>query len=64
MPGFLSRLKARDGLRRKKNANQGLGDNLPQKPKWDDAYTRPSVEPDEIHELLHFCTAELKARGM
>lgn len=64
MPGFLSRLKGRDGLRKKKNAVQGLNDSLPQKPKWDDAYTRSSVEPEEIHELLHFCTAELKARGM
>jgi hypothetical protein len=64
MPGFLARLKGRDGLRKKKNALQGLGDSLPQKPKWDDAYTRPYVEPEEIHELLHYCTAELKARGM
>ena len=40
-----------------------LSGSLPQKPKWDDAYTRPSVEAEEVHELLHFCTAELKARG-
>ncbi|KAK2593204.1 hypothetical protein QQS21_009091 [Conoideocrella luteorostrata] len=64
MPGFLSRLKARDGLRKKKNAMNDLKNSLPQKPKWDDAYTRQSVEPEEIHELLHFCTAELKARGL
>jgi hypothetical protein len=64
MPGFLARLKGREVLRKKKHAMQGIADSLPQKPKWEDAYTRPSVEPEEIHELLHFCTAELKARGM
>ncbi|KAG6029846.1 hypothetical protein E4U41_000248 [Claviceps citrina] len=64
MAGFLSRLKARDGLRKKKNGMQHLADELSQKPKWDDAYTRASVEPEEIHDLLHFCTAELKARGL
>ncbi|KAG8409006.1 hypothetical protein J3458_020010 [Metarhizium acridum] len=64
MPGFLSRLKGREVLRKKRNNLQGFTDSLPQKPKWDDAYTRPSVEPEEIHELLHICTAELKARGL
>ncbi|KAG5940535.1 hypothetical protein E4U60_000471 [Claviceps pazoutovae] len=64
MAGFLSRLKARDGLRKKKHGIQDLANAHPQKPKWDDAYTRASVEPEEVHELLHFCTAELKARGL
>lgn len=64
MPGLFSRLKGRDGQRKKKNAAQNLANASPQKPKWDDAYTRKSVEPEEIHELLHFCTTELKARGM
>ncbi|QPG95962.1 hypothetical protein C2857_002716 [Epichloe festucae Fl1] len=64
MPGFLSRLKARDGLRKKKNGMQDLTNALPQKPKWDNAYTRASVEPEEVHELLHVCTVELKARGL
>ncbi|KAG6295984.1 hypothetical protein E4U09_001944 [Claviceps aff. purpurea] len=64
MAGFLSRLKARDGLRKKKHSMQDLANAHPQKPKWDDAYTRASVEPEEVHELLHFCTAELKARGL
>ncbi|KAG5975524.1 hypothetical protein E4U58_000721 [Claviceps cyperi] len=64
MAGFLSRLKARDGLRKKKHGMQDLVNAHVQKPKWDDAYTRASVEPEEVHELLHFCTAELKARGL
>ncbi|KAG6082950.1 hypothetical protein E4U15_002203 [Claviceps sp. LM218 group G6] len=64
MAGFLSRLKARDVLRKKKHGMQDLANAHPQKPKWDDAYMRASVEPEEVHELLHFCTAELKARGL
>lgn len=64
MPGFLSRLKARDGSKKKKNNAKNLAHALPQKPLWDDAYARSSVDPDEVHELLHFCTMELKARGM
>ncbi|KAJ6442982.1 LOW QUALITY PROTEIN: morphogenesis protein (Msb1) [Purpureocillium lavendulum] len=65
MPGLFSRLKARDGLRsKKKQTGNDLANALPAKPKWDDAYTRKTVEPEEIHELLHYCTEELKARGL
>ncbi|POR38978.1 Morphogenesis-like protein MSB1 [Tolypocladium paradoxum] len=65
MPGLFARLKGRDGLRsKKKNATSDRANSLPQKPKWDDAYTRKTVEPEEIHELLHCCTEELKARGL
>lgn len=61
MPGLFSRLKGKDSKSKKKNA----GNDLPtfSKPTWDDAWTRKSVDPEEIHELLHFCTEELKARG-
>ncbi|EQL02000.1 hypothetical protein OCS_02285 [Ophiocordyceps sinensis CO18] len=65
MPGFFSRLKGRDGAKtKKKNALDAPGGLQLQKPKWADAYTRRTVEPEEIHELLHYCTAELKARGL
>ncbi|PNY25014.1 Morphogenesis-like protein MSB1 [Tolypocladium capitatum] len=65
MPGLFARFKGRDGIRsKKKNAISDLANSLPQKPKWDDAYTRKTVEPEEIHELLHCCTEELKARGL
>ena len=36
---------------------------LPPKQKWDDAWTRKDVEPEEVQELLRGCTAELKSRG-
>ncbi|KHN96802.1 uncharacterized protein MAM_05358 [Metarhizium album ARSEF 1941] len=64
MPRFLSRLKGRENRKKQRLNLQGVSDSLTQKPKWDDAYTRPSVEPEEIHDLLHICTAELKARGL
>ncbi|PHH67037.1 hypothetical protein CDD81_4432 [Ophiocordyceps australis] len=65
MPGLFSRLKGRDGVRSKKKKNAAAAAaSLPQKPTWDDAYARTTVEADEIHELLHCCTAELKARAL
>lgn len=65
MPGLFSRLKGKDGGRsKKKNAINDVADNIPQKPQWDDAWTRKTVEPEEIHDLIRCCTEELKARGM
>lgn len=64
MPGLFSRLKGKDGGRsKKKNAINDVADNIPQKPQWDDAWTRKTVEPEEIHDLIRCCTEELKARG-
>ncbi|KAK0384112.1 hypothetical protein NLU13_8201 [Sarocladium strictum] len=64
MPGLFSRLKGRDGKSKKKNAANSGNDGLPKKPQWDDAYTRKTVEPEEIHELIRCCTEELKARAL
>lgn len=69
MPSIFSRLKGKDGptksrSKSKKNgAGNDLANKLPTKPQWDDAYTRKTVEPEEIRELVKTCTAELKARG-
>lgn len=64
MPGIFSRInKARDARQKKKNALNDLGSLVPTKPKWDDAYTRAFVEPEEVEELLKCCTAEIKSRG-
>ena len=63
MPGLFSRLRGRDAKSKKKNAASSLNENVAPKPFWDDAYTRKSVEPEEIHDLIRYCTEELKARG-
>ncbi|EGX91322.1 morphogenesis protein (Msb1), putative [Cordyceps militaris CM01] len=65
MPGIFSRInKARDARQKKKNGNNDLANSLPPKPRWDDAYTRTSVDPDEIGELVRCCTHEIKSRGL
>jgi hypothetical protein len=61
--GLFARLKGKDSKSKKKAALNDLANAAAAKPQWDDAWTRQSVEPEEIHELLHFCTEELKARG-
>ncbi len=64
MPSLFSRLKGKDSKSKKKNGDLDLASQISQKPKWDDAWTRKTVEPDEIQELIKLCTGELKARGM
>lgn len=65
MPSFFSRLKGKDGAAGKgKKGQQQAIDAAPPKPTWTDAWTRTSVEPEEIQELLRGCTLELKSKGM
>lgn len=33
-----------------------------QRPTWQDAWTRTEVAPEEVQELLHVCTQEMKSR--
>lgn len=62
MPGIFSRRK-KDG-KSKKNGLDDSADLALQKQKWDDAWSRKTVEPEEVRELLCGCTEELKNRGM
>ncbi|KAK4128899.1 hypothetical protein N657DRAFT_45289 [Parathielavia appendiculata] len=64
MPGLFSRLKGNGKLKSKKGALDQLANQQPQKPRWDDAWTRKTIEPDEVQELIRFCTEELKARAL
>ncbi len=68
MPSIFSRLKGKDGptkLKSKKGSHLDyLKDQLPSKPRWEDAFLRKTVEPDEVQDLVRRCTEELKARGM
>lgn len=68
MPSFFSRLKGKDGpakvSKSKKGAQQTGYSEEPPKPKWEDAWTRTTVEPEEVQDLIRGCTVELKSRGM
>ncbi|KAK1755043.1 DUF1708-domain-containing protein [Echria macrotheca] len=59
MPGLFSRLRGKD-----KKKSQLVANQLPAKEVWEDAWTRKTVEPDEVHELIRLCTEELKARAL
>ncbi|KAI0178566.1 DUF1708-domain-containing protein [Hypoxylon sp. FL1284] len=65
MPGLFSRIRGKEGKKSKKNGNvDDLTHQLPNQPHWEDAYTRTSVDPEEIQELVGRCTEELKARAL
>ena len=36
----------------------------PLRSAWEDAWKRTEVSPNEVQELIHICTQELKSRGM
>jgi len=66
MAGFFSRLKGKDGpskISKKKGIPQNIVNETPQKPQWTDAWTRKTVDPEEVQELLRGCTLELKSKG-
>ena len=68
---FLSRLlKSRDGTKtptKTRSRNRSPQNEavllLPPKPRWEDAWLRKNVEPEEVQELLRGCTEEVKSRG-
>ncbi|KAF3057152.1 Morphogenesis-related protein MSB1 [Daldinia childiae] len=65
MPSLFSRIRGKDGPKSKKNGNLAdLANQLPNKPRWEDAYTRTTVEPEEVQELVKRCTEEVKARAL
>ncbi|KAI2468715.1 DUF1708-domain-containing protein [Annulohypoxylon bovei var. microspora] len=67
MPSLFSRIRGKDGSKLKSKKNAHLNDlthQLSNKPRWEDAYTRTSIEPEEVQELIKICTEELKARAL
>jgi hypothetical protein len=66
MPSFFSKFK-KDGegkaAGKNKKGQQAPIEAPPPRKLWTDAWTRSTVEPEEIQELLHGCTVELKSRG-
>jgi hypothetical protein len=62
MPFFSRVFRTRDGQVKKNTAPVANGEGH-KKPQWSDAWVRTRVDPEEVAELLHLCTAELKSRG-
>lgn len=68
MPFFKNVFKSKDGPRSSSKAAKygadGSGPAAPPKPRWEDSWSRKDVAPEEIQELIHVCTSEIKTRGM
>lgn len=63
MPFFSRVFKSKDDAARK-NAAPATNGTASKKPQWSDAWLRTRVDAEEVSELLHLCTAEVKSRGM
>ncbi|KAF2682852.1 hypothetical protein K458DRAFT_56361 [Lentithecium fluviatile CBS 122367] len=65
MPFFKNVFKSKDGSRAgSKAARHDEQPAAPPKPRWEDAWSRKDVAPDEIQELIHVCTQEMKSRAL
>jgi hypothetical protein len=66
MPFFKNVFKSKDGSRAASKAGK-YGDNAEPvaqpKPRWEESWSRKEVAPEEIQELIHVCTQEMKSRG-
>ncbi|KAF2663048.1 hypothetical protein K491DRAFT_616949 [Lophiostoma macrostomum CBS 122681] len=68
MPFFKNVFRSKDGPRSKSAAGKyadGRDEPVAQpKPRWEDAWSRKDVAPEEIQELIHVCTQEMKSRAL
>jgi hypothetical protein len=62
MPSFLRVFRRDTAANAKKNADANRVVEPP-KPRWEESWSRKEVQPDEIQELIHVCTQEIKSRG-
>jgi len=61
MPFFKNVFKSKDASRSGSKA-EASSEPAP-RPRWEEAWSRDDVAPEEIQELVHVCTAEMKSRG-
>ncbi|KAI9698449.1 MAG: hypothetical protein M1836_004030 [Candelina mexicana] len=70
MPSFFSKVfKGKDGAGTSSKSKKYPFENdssalAPIKPRWEDAWLRKELDPEEIHELLRGCTQEMKSRAL
>ena len=63
MPFFKNVFKSKDPSRAGSKVGHDAAPVAPPKPRWEDAWSRKDVAPEEIQELIHVCTQEMKSRG-
>ncbi|RVX66349.1 hypothetical protein B0A52_09957 [Exophiala mesophila] len=63
MPFFSKVFKSKDVGVKKSTVPLAKGDSQ-KKPQWSDAWIRTRIDPEEVVELLHLCTVELKSRAL
>ncbi|KNG44576.1 hypothetical protein TW65_08501 [Stemphylium lycopersici] len=61
MPFFKNVFTSKD---KQKGAKTAPEPAAPPKPRWEESWTRKDVAPDEIQELIHVCTQEMKSRAL
>ncbi|KAF1975793.1 hypothetical protein BU23DRAFT_552267 [Bimuria novae-zelandiae CBS 107.79] len=64
MPFFKKVFGSKDAARAAKAGNANSQPVAPPKPRWEESWTRKDVAPDEIQELIHVCTREMKSRAL
>ncbi|KAH6638325.1 hypothetical protein C7974DRAFT_391335 [Boeremia exigua] len=62
MPFFKHVFKSKDTSRSGSKA-EASSEPAP-RPRWEDAWSRKDVAPEEIQELVHLCTQEMKSRAV
>ncbi|KAF3046383.1 hypothetical protein E8E12_006562 [Didymella heteroderae] len=62
MPFFKNVFKSKDPSRSGSKA-EASSEPAP-RPRWEDAWSRKDVAPEEIQELVHVCTQEMKSRAI
>ncbi|KAI2479067.1 DUF1708 multi-domain protein [Pyrenophora tritici-repentis] len=61
MPFFKNVFTSKDKQKAAKAAPEPAA---PPKPRWEESWTRKDVAPEEIQELIHVCTQEMKSRAL
>ncbi|KAF2705298.1 hypothetical protein K504DRAFT_471770 [Pleomassaria siparia CBS 279.74] len=65
---FFSRFKSKDSSKSGKAGKNGHDDTNGQvvkpKPRWEESWSRKDVAPEDIQELIHFCTQEMKTKAL
>jgi len=62
MPSFFDRFR-RDGASKSKKKLEAAHVVQPPKLKWEEAWARIEVQPEEVQKLINVCTHEMKSRG-